>query len=101
MKLILLFFLLCFAGWIITIVYLFLNYQKKIKRRIYWDRLRNWVKAIEACQKWRECNPFTHISHPEAQTLLRMHNGCYMLFLEVDPDSDDGKLEDFIKLMED
>jgi hypothetical protein len=88
----------------LLITFMYLDYRKKIKeiqrKKLYWERFSNWMRAREACNKWRECNPFTNRANREAQELLRIHNGAYMLFLEIDPDFDKGRLEKYTAMME-
>jgi hypothetical protein len=96
-----------FGIWLLVVIPFYLNYLKELKRaeakkrmRLLWFRLRDCVELEKACMRWRECHPFTHISHPEAQTLLRTYIGAYMLFLELEPERDKGTLKKLIVMME-
>lgn len=63
---------------------------------------RQWCDASKAFLSWIEEHPWENLSHPEAQRLLRIETGAYMLWLDAHPYCpDDGHLAFLMELMED
>jgi len=84
------------------LLYLFLSWLKSKSRMIFRAILKvffpkwahrlwateNWLNASRAYSDWIENHPLESDSHPEAQKLLRIMVGAYILFLDAHPEID-------------
>ena len=64
-----------------------------------------WCDASQARREWENLHPYDNQSHPEAQRLLQIEIGAYMLWLDAHPkcrsESNIGYLQFLLAQMED